>query len=125
METKRKKVVAYVRISSLRQVDNESPATQKNVIQRYADDNNFEIVEWFEDIAKSAKNADRSGLHELLKYCLAHRGEIEHWLVYNLKRASRNIDTYSTEIRMFLKAAGITIRSATEPAVNDTKEGRF
>jgi site-specific DNA recombinase len=121
----RTKVVAYVRISSMRQINNESPATQREAIQRYADQNNMEIVMWFEDIAKSAKNADRDGLQRLLEYCLKHRGEIEHWLVYNMKRASRDIDTYSSEVRIVLKARGVTVRSATEPAVNDTKEGRF
>ena len=84
---KPKKAVAYLRISSLRQVDNESTATQKQTIQRYADDNGIEIVEWFEDIAKSAKNADREGLQSLVKYCLTNRGTINYWIVYNMKRA--------------------------------------
>lgn len=119
------KVVAYVRISSTRQINNESPATQRDAIQRYADQNNMEIVKWFEDIARSGKNADRDGLQSLLEYCLKHRGKIEHWLVYNMKRASRDIDTYSSEVRIVLKARGVSVRSATEPAVNDTKEGRF
>ena len=120
-----KKAVAYVRISSQRQINNESPSTQRDAIQRYADTNGIEIVEWFEDIAKSGKNADRDGLQELLKYCLKHKGEIDYWIVYNMKRASRDIDTYSSEVRLVLKARGVSIRSATEPAVNDTKEGRF
>jgi len=119
------KVVAYIRISSMRQVDNESPATQRDTIQRFADQNGYEIVAWFEDIAKSGKNADRDGLQEMLKFCLTHRGKLKHWLVYNMRRASRDIDTYSTEVRTILKALGVTVRSATEPAVMDTKEGRF
>ena len=121
----RKKVVAYVRISSMRQIDNESIATQREAIQRYADDNNFEIVEWFEDIAKSGKNADREGLQTLVKYCLRNRGNIEHWLVYNMRRASRDISTYTSDVKIMLKSLGVTIRSATEPSVVDTKEGRF
>ncbi len=124
-DTNRKKAVAYVRISSERQVNNESPATQAQAIQHYADLNNIEIVKWYEDIAKSGKNAEREGLQELLKYCLKHKGEIDYWIVYNMRRASRDIDTYSSEVRLVLKARGVTIRSATEPAVNDTKEGRF
>lgn len=122
---KQKKAVAYVRISSLRQVDNESTATQRQTIQRYADENDIEIVEWFEDIAKSAKNADREGLQSLVKYCLTHRDKINYWIVYNMKRASRDIDSYSSQIRLVLRAKGVSVRSATEPGVNDTKEGRF
>ncbi len=121
----RKKVVAYVRISSQRQVDNESPATQRDFIQRYAESNNYEIVKWFEDIAKTGKNAERDGLQELLAYCIKHRGKIDHWVVYNMRRASRDIDSYSSQVKLVLRAKGITIRSATEPSVTDTKEGRF
>ena len=121
----RKQAVAYIRISSQRQVNNESPITQRTTIQSYADANNIEIVEWFEDIAKSGKNADRVGLQDLVKYCGKHRGKIQHWLVYNMKRASRDTDTYSIQIRTILKAMGVTIRSATEHAVDDTREGRF
>ena len=121
----RKRATAYVRISSQKQVNGESPATQREAIQRYADFNNIDIVEWFEDIAKSGKNADRDGLQDLMGYCLKNKGKIDHWIVYNMKRASRDIDTYSSEVRLVLKALGVTIRSATEPAVNETKEGRF
>lgn len=125
MEVANKKAVAYVRISSQRQINNESPVTQKDVIQKYADSNNIEIVQWFEDIAKSGKNADRDGLLKMLQYCLKHRGEIDHWIVYNMKRASRDIDSYTTEVKVVLKKLNISIRSATEPGVTDTKEGRF
>ena len=120
-----KKAVAYVRISSQRQINNESPATQRDAIQRYADNEGIEIVKWFEDIAKSGKNADREGLQDLVKHCVSRRGEVDYWIVYNMKRASRDIDSYSSEVRLILKARGVSIRSATEPAVTDTKEGRF
>ncbi len=125
MKTQNLKVVAYVRISSMRQIDNESLTTQKDSIQKYADENGIEIVHWFEDVAKSAKSADREGLQELLTYCLKHKGKINFWIVYNMRRASRDIDTYSSEVRLILKARGVSIRSATEPSVTDTKEGRF
>ena len=53
---KTKKAVAYVRISSAKQIDNESPETQKETIRKYAESNNLEIIAWFEDIARSGKN---------------------------------------------------------------------
>lgn len=122
---KQKKAVAYLRVSSQRQKNNESPTTQRDSIQRYANNEGIEIVKWFEDIAKSGKNAERNGLQDLLKYCLKQRGDIDHWLVYNMKRASRDNETYTTEVKLVLRRMGITIRSATEPAVDNTKEGRF
>lgn len=125
MNLPHKKAVAYVRISSMRQVDNESIDTQISTIQRYADTNDIEIVQWFEDIAKSGKNTERDGLQELLGYCMSNKNSIDHWIVYNMRRASRDIDSYTSKVRLVLKARGVTIRSATEPSVNDTKEGRF
>lgn len=122
---KRKKAVAYVRISSQRQKNNESPTTQRDAIQRFADANDIEIVAWFEDIAKSGKNADRDGLQSLMQYCLKHKGEIDNWVVYNMKRASRDNQSYVTQVQTVLKTLDITIRSATEPSVDDTREGRF
>ena len=50
-----KKAVAYVRVSSTRQIDNESPATQRDKIQAYADANSTEIIKWYYDEAKSAR----------------------------------------------------------------------
>lgn len=124
-DTPKNQAVAYVRISSMRQIDNESIDTQINTIQRYADDNDIEIVQWFEDIAKSGKNTERDGLQELLSFCLSKKNKVDYWIVYNMRRASRDIDSYTSKVRLVLKGLDISIRSATEPSVNDTKEGRF
>lgn len=125
MESIKKKAVAYVRISSLRQIDNESPETQKAVITKYAEDNDIEIIEWFYDEAKSGKNADREELQNLLQFAKKYRGKIDYLIVYNMRRASRDLDSYVQQVRAVLKAMGITVRSATESVVDDTKIGRF
>ena len=122
----RKKAVAYVRISSLRQIDNESPETQKDKIQQYADAQNIDILTngWFFDEAKSGKNADRQELQNLLRFALQHKGQIDYVIVYRMNRASRDLDSYVSQVRLVLQARGITVRSATEP-VDETKMGRF
>lgn len=122
----KKKAVAYVRISSLRQIDNESPETQKDKIQQYADANNIDILPdgWFFDEAKSGKNADRQELQNLLTFALQHKGQIDYVIVYRMNRASRDLDSYVSQVRLVLQSRGITVRSATEP-VDDTKMGRF
>lgn len=122
---KNKKAVAYVQISSAKQIDNESPETQKAIIQKYAHENSIEVVEWFFDEAKSGKNTDRPALKELLEYAIAHKNELDYWLVYNMRRASRDIDTYVSGIKSILQKLGIHIRSATEPVVDESPVGRF
>jgi site-specific DNA recombinase len=126
MENRNKKAVAYVRISSTMQKDNESPDTQREKIKQYASANDIEIIKdgWFFDEAKSGKNAEREELQHLLQFALAHKDKIDHVIVYKMNRASRDLYSYITQVKMVLKAKGITVRSATEP-VDDTKMGRF
>lgn len=119
-----KKAVAYIRISSIRQIDNESPDTQREKIQQYADTNGIEVIKWYFDEAKSGKNADREELQNMLSFALQHRGKIDHLIVYKMNRASRDLDSYITNVRLVLQSRGITVRSATEP-VDETKMGRF
>jgi site-specific DNA recombinase len=119
-----KKAVAYVRISSVRQIDNESPDTQRQIIQRYAVTNNIEIIEWFYDEAKSGKNTEREELKNLLNFAGKYKGKIDHVVVYKMNRMSRDLDSYVMNVKMVLKAMGITIRSATEQ-IDDTITGRM
>ena len=120
----RKRALAYIRISSARQVNGESPETQRSSIERYAESNNIEIADWFYDEAKSGKNADRAELQNLLKQALKQRGKIDHVIVYKMNRASRDIDSYITGFRMKLASSGITVRSATEQ-FDDSPMGHF
>lgn len=125
-DDRKKKAVAYIRISSSRQIDNESPDTQRQKIQEYADSNGIEIIKdgWFFDEAKSGKNAEREELKNLLKFALNHRDKIDHVLVYKMSRASRDITSYYMQIKGVLMGKGITLRSATEQ-FDDSSTGRF
>ena len=123
-QIRRKRALAYVRISSQRQINGESPETQKASIQQYANNNNIEIVDTFYDEAKSGKNTDRVELNNMLAYAAKHKGEIDHVIVYKMNRASRDIDSYVMGFRVKLKILGVSIRSATEQ-VDDTPLGQF
>ena len=120
----RKRALAYVRISSERQINGESPETQRSTIQKYADSNNIEIANWFYDEAKSGKNADRAELQNLLGEALKQRGKIDYVIVYKMNRASRDIDSYIMGFRFKLNSIGITVRSATEQ-FDDSAMGHF
>lgn len=119
-----KKALAYVRVSSEKQKDNASPNAQKEKILEYARANNVEIVEWFEDIAKSAKNANREGLQNLVKYALRSRGQIDYVIVYKMSRASRDAESFFVDIVRKLHPRGIRIRSATE-TFDESPGGKF
>ena len=119
-----KKALGYIRISSQRQINNESPETQRTVIQSYADDNDIEIIKWYYDEAKTGKNTERAELQNLLEYAFKFKGEIDHVIVYKVNRASRDIQSYVSGIEMILKPMGISLRSATE-VFDDSAIGNF
>ncbi len=119
-----KYAVAYLRISDRKQIDGESPETQRRVIQEYADRSNIKILEWFYDEAKSGKNTERDELQKLLQFASKHAKKIDHVLVFKLNRASRDLESYITTVKAVLAGKGITIRSATEP-IDDSPIGRW
>src|SRR5437868_3855415 len=88
--------VAYLRISDKKQIDGESPETQRRVIQQYADERNIKIVEWFYDEAKSGKNTERAELQNLLKFATKNAKRIDLVIVYRLNRGSRDAMSYYT-----------------------------
>lgn len=119
--TPRPKAVAYVRVSSLQQLDNESMATQESKIVAYAENLGVDIVHTFREEGVSAKTAMRPQLQELLAFAIRNR--VDYVLVYKMNRLSRNMDSYS-QIRVLLTSKGIQVRSATE-TIEDNPVGKF
>ena len=117
-------VVGYLRVSDESQIEGESLETQRRTIEAFAKSKELHIVAFFVDEGKSAKNANRAGLQEMLRYVADPRHKIQHIVVYKMIRASRNLESYYTQIRMVLAAKGISMLSATEP-IDDTPMGRF
>ncbi len=117
------KAVGYIRISSTRQLNSESPETQKAQIQAYADQRKIQIVSWFYDEAVSAKTIQRPELKKLLQYVQAHKGQIAYVIVYKMTRISRDMNSY-VELRLTLGRYSAAVRSATEP-VDNSPSGRY
>ena len=116
--------VGYIRISDKKQIEGESPETQKKVISEYAKRENIEIVEWFYDEARSGKNAERKELQNLLKFAVKRTSKIDCVVVFKMNRASRDVMSYYSGIKAVLAGKGIGIVSATEP-FDDSAVGRF
>ena len=111
--TRNKRAIAYIRISSQRQINGESPETQEKAIEAFAHNSSIDIIETFYDEAKSGKNTDRPSIKELIQYAEKHKDDIDHVIVYKMNRASRDMTSYVTGFLLPLKRLGITIRSAT------------
>ena len=91
-----KKAVIYARVSSTG--DRQSTERQINDLTRYAGQNDYEVVEKFEEhISGVAKNENRKVLCECLDYCLSEK--IDILLISELSRLGRNVDEVLANVR--------------------------
>ena len=97
---------------------------QRIAIQKYANQNNIEIIGWYTDAGISAKTAHRPELQKMLADIAKHKGRIDHVVVYNVSRISRDMTSFFNDIGFILAKCGVTLRS-TQEAINESPTGRF
>lgn len=115
-------VAAYTRISTHEQSDGYGRDTQRTKIRHWADLNDTEIADWFEDTA-SGGNTARPGLQDLLS--AVERGELDGVVVYKADRLSRSLKDLLTVIDDRLEPHGTAFISATEQFDTSTPSGRM
>jgi len=121
-ETKPKKAVFYLRVSTEEQVDNFSLGTQEDLCKKEAMRRGFEITQIFREEGRSAKTIrGRPILIEMLEYCRKNKKNLSAVFVYRLDRISRQTADYLA-IRKKLAECEITLVSATEPTGNSPTE---
>lgn len=118
------KAYGYMRVSTEEQVDNMSFTTQENAIREYAKQNNLEIVEIFHDDGFTSQNARRPELQRMLANLSNRKSDVKNLIVYNMRRLTRDITSFSIDIGAILSAHRVSLHSTTEK-VDDTPEGNF
>ena len=119
----RKKVVLYPRVSSTKQLDNDSLPTQRRQMERFANREDYDVVRIFEDRGKSAKTTNRPALQEMLRWIADRPGEIYAVLVLDFNRAARNVQDHLS-IRSTLASQHVRLISITQ-LVTDDPYGKF
>jgi site-specific DNA recombinase len=114
----------YLRVSTEEQVEGMSLTNQRMAIQKYADDHNIIIIEWFIDEGVSAKTATRPELQRLIAASQKDKGKATVVVVYNLSRISRNVESFARDIGYYLSAQGVEVCSVLEP-IDSTPTGRL
>ncbi len=120
-----RRAVAYLRVSSERQVGNTSIADQAAMLRRWASARSVEIVATFEDDGNSARvgvgaveSFDRRpgwvALSGYLRANPARRGGPDLILFKDYKRFSRDVVAAQTTIKA-LRAAGVEVQAAEQP----------
>ena len=85
-----KKCVLYPRVSTEMQVDGFSLDGQKNNLKRFADREEMEIVDIYEDAGKSGKSIEGRPAFKQMLFDIENGLEIDYILVYKLSRYGRN-----------------------------------
>ncbi|MFP5041635.1 recombinase family protein [Parasediminibacterium sp. JCM 36343] len=123
-DQKNKKAVIYCRVSTKEQAEEgNSLVTQEHNCRCYANEHGYDVAEVFIEEGESAKNADRTQLQRMLRFCAFKKNGISAVIAYKIDRISRNTDDYS-QIRMLLKRHDVEIKSTSE-YFEDTPAGRF
>lgn len=85
-----KRCVLYPRVSTEMQVDGFSLDGQKNSLKRFADREEMEIIDIYEDAGKSGKSIEGRPAFKKMLYDIENGLEIDYILVYKLSRFGRN-----------------------------------
>jgi len=108
----RKKVVAYVRVSTDDQAKyGFSIEAQKKVLKDFADGRGLRIVKTFVGSESAFKAGTRPVFAEMVEFIRQHKAEIRGVLCYKIDRISRNL----TDFAKISEMEGVELISATEP----------
>ena len=104
----------YTRVSTEEQTYGASLENQRLAIQKYANQNDIEIIGWYTDAGISAKTAHRPELQKMLADIAKRKGRIDHVVVYNVSRISR--DTRPIDERISAARPKSSRRATTSPS---------
>lgn len=118
------RVAAYARVSTEDQAERDTVAAQRDFLARYVDLHSLDLADVYVDdgISGTTPLADRPEGQRLLADAAA--GRFATVLVYRLDRLGRNLRAL-LDAHDQLDAAGVSIRSCTEPFDTSTPIGQF
>lgn len=113
MEGAEMQAVAYCRVSTALQAENDNIELQVESISNYTKKNGIEIVEWFKDDGVSGGLEHRPALAQMMQ-CLEANSEVKAVVILSLTRLARDLYIQEGLIREFIKLNKHLI-SLTEP----------
>jgi DNA invertase Pin-like site-specific DNA recombinase len=117
------KVIIYLRVSSEQQAERQlSIPAQREALERFASERNWQIIDEYVDEAKSAKTDERPDFLRMIGAAQKPNREFQAILVHKFDRFSRSRADH-TIYKALLKKLGISVISATEPTEPDTPHG--
>ncbi len=115
--------IAYIRVSSKKQVkDGSSLEAQEEIIRKYADYNNIEITQVFADRGVSASTGNRPAFEQVMQ--LVKDKKVGAVVVYSISRFARNTRKLLECVEL-MKKNKIGFHSFKEKIDIDTAMGEF
>ncbi len=116
--------VAYIRVSSQRQVEEGgSLETQTKQVESFAAKNDLNLVRIFREAGESAKTDQRPQLQEMLRFIRSKEHGVNVVIVPKIDRLARNVADY-LNLKLQITRLEIRIESLGE-RIEDTPTGRF
>ena len=113
------KLIGYCRVSTDNQKEEKTIEIQEKALKRYADNNNFELIQIFRDDGVSGSLENRPGLVDLFNYIENHYN-IEGVLIFKLDRLARDLYIQEHLIKK-LELLNVKLLSIKEPNL-DSKD---
>lgn len=90
MNREGKKCFLYLRVSTEMQVDGYSLEAQKSVLKKFAEREELQIIEYYEDAGKSGKSIEGRPAFKKMLSDIENGQSVDYILVYKLSRFGRN-----------------------------------
>ena len=119
-----KKALIYIRVSTEEQARGGiSLSVQEKICRKYADENDYQVIEVFNDDGYSGTKMNRPALQDMLLKCQEDKS-IDAVIVQETDRLARNTHDHLT-IKAILQKAKVNLISVSQPMLDDTPEGNF
>jgi site-specific DNA recombinase len=115
--------VIYLRVSSVKQVEEINLESQEARCREYAKQHGLHVVRVFTDAGKTGRNVNRKAFKELLANCRKHREELSACVCYDVSRWARDVAGWATTVHT-LEDLGIQFHSVLE-RIDSSASGKF
>jgi site-specific DNA recombinase len=117
------RAIIYCRVSTDRQVkQGASLEVQRKACLEYCEKQGWEVIHIFMEEGESAQSLDRTELRRLTEFCQKQKHRVDVMVVHSIDRFARETLDHKI-LRSLLMSYGVTLRSVTQPAIDDSPEG--
>jgi len=120
MNTNKNEVFAYIRVSTVKQGEGVSLEVQQEAIEKYAQQQNLNVIEWFEEQETAAKQG-RPIFNGIIKRL--HQKKAGGLVMHKIDRSARNLRDWATVGE--LQDHGIEVHFAAESVDFASRGGRL